>query len=294
MFSSSDILLGAGLPAIVAALMVVVGWALRGATARAAPPIAVALGFVAGYAAVLGVPRIPPLDTINWLFYAAPTLGALGAVDSSLPSASGRIARIARILLVMGLCVLFVWLLARPMLVYAWTDWRGPLYIGAIALVMATVWLSLDLLRKRGGATSLHLTLLLLAAVAAAIVAMSGSQKLGQIGGMLTAALGAVALLGLLRPSAVASGITLLFALMYVALITTASEQLYANLTHTNAALLLAAPLCAWAGELVPRQRQLLRGLVRIGAAALVALVAALLAGIAFAHSQRGYDEYGY
>ena len=98
----------------------------------------------------------------------------------------------------------------------------------------------------------------------------------------------------LLSGVAAAPGATLIFAVLYVALVSAASEHLYANLTSLNAALLLAAPLLAWAGELVAPRRTFARASVRIGAMLLPAVIALALAGIAFAKAASDYSEYGY
>lgn len=296
MITSRDIVYGVVLPAVLTGLVVIAGRAFRGGAARASASLGVGLGFVAGFGALLGVPPARPLDSVDWLYYIAAVTAAAGALDAWLlaPRPSRWFERLVRTILVLAISTVVVWLLSRPLLIFAWTGWHGPLYIGGIALIMTIVWSSADALARRGGAMSLSLMFTVCAAMASATVMMSGSQKLGQIGGMLTAALGGLTVLSWSRsPDSGSPGASLIFCLLYVSLIAATSEHLYASLTNTNAALLLVAPACAWLGEVVPGRRTALRGLVRVGFAALPALIALTFAAIAFARSQSEFSDYG-
>lgn len=296
MITQRDIILGVILPAVVCGLVVFVGWVMGGRAARAGAPLGVAAGFVGGYAALSGAPGLRPLDSIQWVFHATIALGLLGAIDAVTWGRRTKPFRWSiRAICVLGLSIAVNWLIARPLLVFAWTGWRGPVYIGALALIMLVVWVSLDLLARRGQAVSFNIALAAMAAVASAVVAMSGSQRLGQTGGLLTSAMSALAVLSwLLSGVGSAPGATLVFAVVYVALVSAASEHLYANLTSLNAGLLLAAPFLAWAGEFVPARRAWARGSTRIAATLLPGAIAIFLAGIAFAKAASDYSEYGH
>src|SRR5688500_18068111 len=72
-------LLGLLLPAVLAAAaLAAVGAWRRWAWAM---PLAVGAGFVVGFA-LIGVPRLPPRDGTDWLFWLAPAATALGVVDA--------------------------------------------------------------------------------------------------------------------------------------------------------------------------------------------------------------------
>src|SRR5262245_51770547 len=153
MITTNDILLGALLPAVVSGLAVLGAWLLGGRAGRAAASLGVAVGFVTAYGALFGVPPIQPLDAIDWLFFAAIIAGALGAIDAWFykPSRKAIAVVLARLLVVLGLSVILIWLLARHLLVFEWVDWRGPVNIGAIALIMSGVWFATDQLARRSG-----------------------------------------------------------------------------------------------------------------------------------------------
>ncbi len=327
MITLSDILLGVLLPAGVAAAVILRGRLIGGArAARAAVPLGVGGGFVAGHAALLGVPRVPPLEAVNWLFYAAIVLGAVGMIDLLLsapsprrnsgttaygepapgaildydaadrPALRGAWGLALRLLGVLALGLVLTWLLTRPLLVFHWTGSAGPVWIGGIGAVMAVVWLLLDRLADRtDGRPSLVVALAGVSAVSGAVIAMSGSQKLGQTTGLLTAGLFAAAVLSLpMRKLQAGRGVVLVYALLQTALIAVATEHLYASLATAHALLLLVAAPLAWLGELVPARRPRLRATARVAAAMVPATVAAILAGILFARAANEYPGYSY
>ncbi len=290
MITTRDIVVGVLLPALVSGLVVFIGRLLGGRAARAAASLGVGIGFVVAYGALFGVPSIQPLDSIDWLFFAAIVAGALGAIDAWFwTSTRVRWRFLARALVVVALSVSLVWLLARHLLVFEWIGWRGPVHIGLIALMMTLVWAFTDLLHRRSGAFSLNLTLACVTGIASAAIAMSGTIRFGQIGGILFATLAAVATLGILffrNPTP--PGAALVFSALYVGLVSASSQLflIYGGLAHLNAALLLLAPVCAWLGELVPSRNATVRASARLVAALLPATVAATLAAIEFARLQ--------
>ena len=70
-FTRDDILLGAMVPAGVAAAVVLLGWLVGGRTLRASVPLGAGLGFMTGHALLWHVPSLRPVESIDWLFYAA-------------------------------------------------------------------------------------------------------------------------------------------------------------------------------------------------------------------------------
>jgi hypothetical protein len=285
-----DILLGALVPAGVAAAIVLVGWLVGGRWLRASVALGAGLGFMTGHALLWHVPSLRPVESIDWLFYASAAAGLLGAIEALLSAGQRSITRAgAHAAIVLCLAVLMAWLVSRPLLVFSWTGWIRPLGIGIIAVILLLIWLSLAKAASRSReAISIHIALFAMSALASVTCAMSGSVKIGQIGGLLTAALAGVAAMSWTGAPA-ATGV---FAFVYVGVIASASEQLYAGLSHFHAALLLAGPLGMWLGELLPGHRPFLRGVATVVGAVILPALAAILAGIAFARADAGYSEW--
>jgi hypothetical protein len=322
MITARDILWGVVLPAGVAAAAVLLGalfgrrWRLR----RAMVPLGIGIGFSVGFAALVQrVPPAPPLDSVDWLFYAAVVVGALGAIDSffwDVPAArDGRAPPDARVLdyarderraprkslpfalarfaVVLALSAVLVWLLVRPLLVFNWTGSSGYLRIALVALLMSLMWLALDALAARAGGRTMALGLAIVAALSALTVMLSGSQKLGQLGGLLTSALFAAAVLGLFFPSLLtARGMVLVYVMLHTSLALTASEHVYASLTTLNAILLLIAAPLGWICLLLPARRLALRAAAQVVAMVVPAAAAAILAALAFARAAQDYSDF--
>ncbi len=143
---------------------------------------ALAAGFAAGYLALLGWPGFPPLDAVDWLLFLAGPLAALGLVE-----AYWRMDLAGRTL-VMALAVPAALLLvARPLLLASGANDVGPLLLGATAVSVAAM-LAAEVLAERTSAARLSAILLAVAAPAALVLLLSGSARLGMIGGALAAA----------------------------------------------------------------------------------------------------------
>ena len=322
MITARDILWGVLLPACVAAAAVLLGallgrmWRLR----RAMVPLGTGVAFATGFAALLQrVPPVPPLDSVDWLFYAALVVGAAGAVDSIFWDRRGaseahapydpgpltyareeaRLPRggaaywVARFVLALALSAGLAWLLVRPLLVFNWTGSAGYVRIALIALGMSLLWLALDALARLAGGRAMAVGLAIVAALSSLTVMLSGSQKLGQLGGLLTSATFAVAILGLFFPNPVtARGMVLVYVMLQTAIVVTASEHVYASLTTLNAILLLLAAPLGWLGLLMPARRLVARVAVQLVGMVVPAAVAATLAALAFARAAQDYSDF--
>jgi len=321
MITARDILWGVLLPAAVAAVAVI-GGALLGRAwraRRALVPIGIGAGFAAGLAALLQrVPPAPPLDSVDWLFYAAIVVGVAAAVDSiswdvpvahdsSMPEAhmldyasgevraprNGPLFWLARFATTLALATVLVWLLVRPLLVFNWTGSGGYVRIALIALTASLLWLALDALARRAGGRAMALAMALVAALGALTIMLSGSQKLGQLGGLLAAGMFAVAVLGLFFPLLMtARAMVLVYVMLHASLVLTASEHVYASLTTLNAILLLIAAPLGWLALLVPARRPGARGAALFVAMVAPAAGAAILAAIAFARAAQDYSDF--
>jgi hypothetical protein len=284
MFTWADLWVGIALPAAVTAGLLVAGWrvAHRRLSARDGRswvgPAAVAAGFVAGYALLLGWPELPPLDAIDWLFFVTPALAVVGLwqvwreVDLA--------GRATSIIVVLGAVLLLV---AWPVVTsdHRWAhSARLELQIASVMAIAALV--PLDALAYRVSAARLYTILLAMAGPAAITLLLSGSQRIGQIGGLLAAcAAGGLAASLLLGRAAVARGTIVVFGVLLAGLVW--CGRLYAELAAGNALLLAAAPNAAWLGYLVPdRAGWLPRVLVQLGAVVAVATIAVVRAWLVF------------
>ena len=322
MITARDILWGILLPAAVAAVAVL-GGALLGRAwraRRALVPIGIGAGFATGLAALLQrVPPAPPLDSVDWLFYTAIVVGVAAAVDSIswdvpvahdsgmargahvLDYASGELRAprngplfwLARFAIMLALATVLVWLLVRPLLVFNWTGASGYVRIALLALTTSLLWLALDALARRAGGRAMALGMAPVAALGALTIMLSGSQKLGQLGGLLATGMFAVAVLGLFFPLLMAArAMVLVYVMLHASLVLTASEHAYASLTTLSAILLLMAAPLGWLALLVPARRPGARGAALFVAMVVPAAGAAILAAIAFARAAQDYSDF--
>jgi hypothetical protein len=280
MFTRADLWAGLLLPAAVTAGLLIV--ACR-ATRRRMPardsrswagPLATGAGFVAGYLALFGWVGLPPGDAVNWLFFLAPALALVGTVV-----ACGRMALPGRLLLIALVVPLSLVLLSWPLLSAqgaASGELETRLSIAA-ALAIATV-AGLDALSARISAARFDAILLAASAPAAIVLMLSGSQRLGQVGGILSAtAAAALAAHLILGPAAVARGVGLVFATLLAGLLW--CGNLYAELTTPDALILAVAPNLAWLAELLQEH------LGRRGTLLAQGLIVLAVAGVAVARA---------
>jgi hypothetical protein len=252
MVSWTDLWAGLALPAAMAAAVLLAGWrfARRRTSARDsrswAGPAALAAGFVAGYLALLGRPGFPPLDATDWLFYLAPAVALLGLADSCL-----RLRLPARIVLIVVALPASFGLLGWPLFNVEGSDASMRIAVAA-ALAVASI-VALDVWSARVAAVRSSAVLLAIAAPAAGVLMLSGSQRLGQIGGLLAAsAAGMLAANLILGAAAVGRGTVLVLGTLLAGLFL--CGNLYAELTTPDALLLAAAPNMAWLAQLVPKR----------------------------------------
>jgi hypothetical protein len=249
MFGWSDFWAGLVLPAALAAAVPVAAWRIARGRASArdsrswGAPAAVAAAFVAGYWALLGRPELPPLDALDWLFYLAPALAVVGTADAWL-----RLRFPARAVLIAASVAATFVLVAWPLL----GGEASARILVAGALATASI-VALDALAVRISAARSGAILLAAAAPAAVVVMLSGSQRLGQIGGLLAATAGGMLAVNFaLGSAAVGRGTVVVFGTLAAGLLL--CSYLYAELQTADAVLLAIAPNMAWVAYLVPRR----------------------------------------
>jgi hypothetical protein len=255
MFTWADVWAGLALPAAVTAGLLLVAWRAwhRQRSARESRsrggPLAVGAGFGAGYLALFGWPGVPPGDIVDWLFFLAVPLAAVGLVDSLL-----RMPLAGRVVLIALAVPAALLLLARPLLaagepIAGETSTQLMLFTA----VAASSLVALDALAVRISAARLSAILLVLAVPAAIVMTLAGSLRYGQIALLLAATqVGALAANVALGRAAVGRGTVLVFGTLFVGLLWCGNG--YAELNTFDALVLLAAPNAAWLAFLLPRR----------------------------------------
>jgi len=267
--------LGFLVPALVAAAALALGWRGRQpAEGRGwVAALAVAAGYAAGHAAILGLPPFPPIDVTHWAFYIALAAGMLcGLPWPGGGTAGGRAALRAALALAVPLVVL--WPRAR----HAWSLPQSALWLAGSALAIFALSAALESLVGRRGARGVPPGLTVGTALASATLLASGSALVAQLAGALAAPLGALAVGAWLWPARSALGAALPFASLFSTLLLLGFH--YVEMPASSALLLALFPLSPWLVELAPLRR--LPGRAQSAAATVLcgtpAAVAALIA----------------
>jgi len=288
MLTARDVWLGIVLPAVLAAAAM---FAAHRATKRrvgrrlsrtCSEPLAVALGFFTGVVALFGWPGVPPLDATEWPVVLIVPLAAIAVVD-----ALSDLVPPARFAIVLAVVAASLWLIARP-LVEGDALGERPLEKLALAAVLITAaTASLDAISSRGTAGTFAAILLAAIGPAALTLAMSGSQRLGQMAAALAAALGGTLAAGVVLGRGPAPrGLALVVGLTYLALLV--CGYLYAELTAGNFVLLAIAPQAAWLARPWVRRGAWAAQAWQVAGVALVAGLAAYRAWATFAADTSG------
>lgn len=258
---------GVLVPALVAAAVWSLGWALRGDASRTAS-LSVAAAYPAGHAAIVGWPAFPPVEATQWLVYLALGAGALAALGGRNPLA-GWWPWASRLALAVAVPVL----LLRPLVTHRWNALQSATWIGGSALVIVALTKALEALGRRSGAGPAPLALAVCAAAGSAVLLVSGSALVAQLASVLAGTVGALTLAAWIRPQRAVSGALFPAVAVYAGLLLAGLH--YVEVPATSASLLAAAPLSVWLTRVRP-----LRGLTawKLRAAA---VVLALLPGIA-------------
>jgi hypothetical protein len=275
------------LPALACGLTLLALWRRDTLRGRAAGALAVGLGFLVGHVGWYGgLPRLPPHDSSQALFYVALVALAGGLVDAAVARPWVRLP----VRLACGAGA--VWLVLRNLVArmetgQAWTT------VGGLGLAIAAVWSAVDPWARRRPGASGAAVLYVVATSAAAAIALSGSALVGQFGGVAAACLGAALVFAWMRPqhSLAGGGVGAVTVLVGVLLV---SGVFLSELSSAVAWTIGAAPLLVWVSERVPvkPERPARAVLARV---ALVAVpLAAALVPVIRAFLSKPEDPYGY
>ena len=257
MLTTRELLCGIGVPVVVAALIALVGFWRRWAWAM---PVAAGAGFLGGYYALSGVPRLPPSDGTDWLFWAAIPVTGLGVLDAVLPRRWGWVlGAVAG-----GVVLLIGWPLV-PNAVPA-----GALC--GVAFVTAAAGAGLCLVARvaepRVGSSAV-VAVLCVTMGAAAVVVLSSNLRVGGTYGMAaSAALGPVAVFSM-RVRAAARSVAVVAIPVLAGLLAGGHYYPDPGVSWTHAGILMAAPVLLLPCAALPGKRNWVRG---VAAVVLVAL----------------------
>lgn len=261
-------LLGSLAPALVAGAVLALGW-------RAGRPwvaaLAVAAGYVAGHAAIIGVPPLPPIDATHWAFHVAWMAGLVAFLPGS--------AR--RALLALGVPVIVLW----PRISQAWSVGVSAAWLIGSALVLYSSAAGLESLEGRRAARCLPLGLTVGVSLASVTLLLSGSALVAQLAGALAATLGALTVGTWLWPERSPSGAVLPFLAIFSTLLLVGIH--YVEMPLASAILLVLFPLSVALVDL-GALRRLPNAAAFAGAALLGGAPAALAALIAWSARPTG------
>jgi hypothetical protein len=279
--------LTAGLAALAAGVLWLLGWRLRRAHALLSA-LGVSVGFAVLYWRVQGRPDFPPIDATQWVFWHALFALPIGWLAGIAPA--------YRWVWVWGALLGVLWLFVppfRPLMESGfWSLTAGVGYIVGFAL---TTWLLMTLTaplgEERGMATPLLMALL--GGVSAGVLFYGAkSASLAQLSGTLGAVAGVGAPLALLRGFTMGRGAIALTMFLYLSLWTTAFG--FAQLTLGQLAVLYLLALTPAIRLLPALQRQL--PLVRFALPlAVVLVVGGAIVGMTYrAYMAQSGDYYSY
>lgn len=238
MFTRSDILFGFIAPFVLAAVLMLI--ARRGWNWPAAAGVAAAV--LIAFAACIERPSLKPSDSLGWIWVIA--IAAFGA---------GALASVRRIpFLIFAAAAVSVaiggtWLFLRPLIPHTWSMPVGLAWISGIGLCIAMIGLMNEPPARRGGRFSVLLCLFFIAATSAGSLAISGSVKLGLLGGALTAGTAGMTIAAAWRRPAGYHGLLFVFQVMLASLIM--YGHFYASLSPAPAVLLLVSPMFIFVPE---------------------------------------------
>jgi hypothetical protein len=251
-------------PLIVSTLLAAIG---RSRNWPWAMPLAVGAGFLAGYA-LIGVPKLPPRDGTDWLFWLAVPVTALAAFDAAR-FGDRRVPRHLSAPLAAGLVA---WVIVLPLNATVSTPLQAGTALAVAALTYA-VQSALAYAGRRLGATTIVAARCVTAAATAVVLLSTNTRILGIYAIAAAVALGPVA--ALVGPMRAGRSVAVVAMSILAGLL--AGGHFYADpgVTWPQAGVLFVAPAVVVIGSRIPMGRHVwARGVVSL--VLVVALVCAV------------------
>jgi hypothetical protein len=274
MLTHQELLHGILIPVLVSALIAAIGAWRRWPFTM---PLAAGVAFIVAYAAV-GVPKFPPHDGSDWLFWLAIPLTLIAVSDSVIGAMVGgaHLTGTTRYGWLLGASAGAVAaLLLKPL------NDISPHVLWVTTAVFAVAGAALALIasvaQRRLGSFWTLAAFCIATGGAGVVILSSDSRTIGVYGVAAAAALGPVVVLGARLRAA--QSVALLAAPLLAGLLL--AGHFYAGVTCTNMTVLFAAPVLLLIGAFLPIKQQWLRGLIALLAVTIA--VAAVTAPTALA-----------
>jgi hypothetical protein len=211
--------------------------------ASAAVPFALGFGFLLGFAALKGGPKLPPGEAVEWLFFAAASMALVSLVYQFVWRQQWVwIVAVAALLLATIIAI------TQPLVENSWSRTESIAWIAGcfFSAMVVAVGCSFAVRNERGFAIAAAQAIIL--SLGAAVLIMSGSQTYGQLAGTLPASLFPMVLLAiLLRTNLIGPEPMPMFVLLFGGMLL--CGHLYSELTLLNTFLLFFSPLGCWIGK---------------------------------------------
>jgi hypothetical protein len=213
----------------------------KGSTPMWSLPLALAVGFALSYIGVVGRPAFPPRAAQAWLVYLAPVAFALALVQTVAPKSRQFVAGASVLTL-----IAIPWLFLRTRVGVGEKEYLISLV--GIAMAMVIVWIGVEQLSRRVAGVPVPVALTMTAIVASMALMNAHTRDFALLAGSTVTVLATAIVLAWWRKMVPSGGLVLSFSILILGLL--AGGYFYADLTIPHAALIAAAPLAAWAGQL--------------------------------------------
>jgi len=287
-----DLSLAVLVPALAAGALLALAWKPwrreEAPDGRWSSAPALALGFLVGALLVGGAPVLPGLGgdrepaSLDWLFLLVLVAGLAFPFQERL----GRWRDFAR----GGFAVLAIELVLRNQ-VQRWEGLAGVGWIVGLTALYVLVWACLVHLAERRSGASMPLVAWLTVAALSTVAALTGSARIGQLGGGLAAGLGAAVVLAWWRPRlSLGRGAAGVVTLVLFGL--GANAHFYSYTAALDVLLVAAAPACALLAELGPLRSRSDRGRTALALGLAALPIAVALVRVVLAYEPDPYADY--
>lgn len=210
---------------------------LRRAEGRVAIAVAFAtgLGYLTVHVRAVGWPPLPPVDTVQWLFFVV-----------ALAAPAGVLYARARSWRFVPAGILFAVLLGtalNPMLSHHWEAGRAILWLGGLVAGVCAVWFLIESLEDEAAASFLPASFLWVHLVAAVVLGLSATALLSQLAAGSTASLAVIACYALCFRRSAGGALLVAFVILMGLLL---NGYFYAQLTAWNAIFLAVSLPAFW------------------------------------------------
>jgi hypothetical protein len=249
-----------------------------------AMPLAAGAGFMTGYA-LLGLPRLPPRDGTDWLFWLTVPVTLLGVADGIFPRRGGWIMGAAA----GAVALVIAWPLLTPHSIAPAELWATALSLTAAGAALAWI---VGLAEPRIGAAAVIAIFCITIGGAALVVLSSNLRVVGIDGIAAAAALAPVAALA--GTQRAGRGVAIVATAILSGLLVGGHDYPDPGVTWTQCLILMACPALMLPGMLLPGKRRWVHGIILIVVVALTVAAVAVPAALTAKKAAEAdpYDAY--